>query len=131
MSTVLITSDSPFSPQYLTHSISTHYSYHFSSVNSFRLSLEYTLGSKTVLNCISDGLPATATLWNKDGILISLNTTSNEEIYSSLQTLMVASDASYNNILTIHSSSLQGIYTCDIYSDWMSTDLSDSGRECE
>ena len=93
------------------------------------LTLEYSLGDQTILNCISDGLPATAALWNKDGILIS---SSNEGIYSTLQMLTVASKASYNNILMIHSSSLEGIiYTCDIYSDWMYTDLSGAGRECE
>lgn len=105
--------------------------YLFPSVSSFRLSLEYSLGDQIVLNCISDGLPATAALWNLDGILISLNSTSNEGLYSTVQMVTVASKASYSNTLMIQSSSLEGIYTCDVYSDWMSTDLSDAGRECE
>lgn len=68
-------------------------------------------------------MPATATLWSKDGALLT----------SSAADTTVLSDyrsAHYRSTLAI-SKGMTGIISCDIYSDWVSADNRNSGRQSE
>ena len=96
------------------------------------LSLAYRIEQDSVvLLCTTAGMPATAALWSKDGILTSLNETYSQYLYTTTQTLTDARTVSYSNTLEInlHRREADGLYGCDIYSDWMTADFTRTGRE--
>lgn len=86
-----------------------------------------------IFNCITHGLPATAALWSKDGVLINLIGSDFNDFYFMDQILIDADTARYSNLLEIYVDSelneTHGVYACDVYSDWMTADISMSGRE--
>lgn len=83
--------------------------------------------------CATTGFPPTATLWSKDGILLSLNETYSEDMYITEQAMTDAHTASYRNTLKIvqDRSEMDGLYGCDVYSDWVTADFTLNGRERE
>ena len=95
------------------------------TVNGSLVSMEFDIGPiSTILNCVTSGLPPTTAVWNKDGVMLSQNST--------LQKLTNAPSTSYSNILIVNMSgreSLHGVYGCNIYMDWTAADNSRSGRE--
>ncbi len=89
--------------------------------------------SSVVLVCATTGLPSTATLWSKDGLLLSLNESYSIDTYITGQVLTDAHTSSYMNTLEIMTDggAPSGVYGCDVYSDWVTADFLQSGRESE
>ncbi len=100
--------------------------------SSLAISLGYRVEQSSVtLVCATTGLPATANLWSKDGILLILNETFYEDLYVTRQDLTDAYTASYSNTLEINleRGEVDGVYGCDVYSDWARADYTLTGRE--
>ena len=64
------------------------------------------------LMCTSTGSPATHVWWTKDNIRV----TANGELYEESQTIINATEGTYENRLTIvnKSSTTSGYYTCEV-----------------
>lgn len=82
-----------------------------------------------VLECDSRGLPSTATLWSRNGGLLTANDG------HSMDTVVLSDDQSthYKNTLTLYGDSMLhgGMVSCDVYGDWVTTDKRNSGRQSE
>lgn len=80
-----------------------------------------------VLHCDASGPPSTATLWYKDGVLISDR---NNHLTSSR--ILPSSSPSGGGVVYRHSLEVfkddVGIYSCDVFSKWITADHSSSGR---
>lgn len=100
-------------------------SYALPTVNATLVSMEYHMTPSSVfLNCITSGLLPTTVLWSKDGAMLSQNITT--------QRLTNPATALYSNILSWDTSggeNLRGMYSCNVYMDWVTADNSRSGRE--
>lgn len=96
----------------------THY-----AVPSLALEQKYRVTEEwgLVLECHTRGLPATATLWSRDGALITSDDTDATAL----------SDYRASHYLTTLTLSGRGLFSCDIYSDWVTTDKRNSGRQSE
>lgn len=80
--------------------------------------------SSVFLNCITSGLLPTTVIWSKDGVMLSQNITT--------QRLTNPATALYSNILSWDMSggeNLRGMYSCNVYMDWITADNSRSGRQ--
>ena len=80
-----------------------------------------------MLVCDTRGSPPTATLWSRDDTLV----TSNSD-YGVTEKVILTEYAStqYSNTLTL-TDSVFGAISCAAYSDWVSTDKEQSGRQSE
>ena len=78
-----------------------------------------------ILKCNSEGAPSTTTLWSKDGTLLlgmdGMTTTS-----SSLEMGAIR----YSSALVLKEEET-GLFSCDVYSEWMRADKAISGRKRE
>lgn len=81
------------------------------------------------LECNTRGLPSTATLWNKDGVL--LNTSEDEYVAYSSLLLNDQLQARYRNTLTLTDPETYGVMSCNVHSDWVTADKRNSGRKSE
>ena len=83
--------------------------------------------NQLVLVCDTRGSPPTATLWSRDDTLV----TSNSD-YGVTEKVILTEYAStqYSNTLTL-TDSVFGAISCAAYSDWVSTDKEQSGRQSE
>jgi len=99
--------------------------YTLPTVNATLVSMEYHMTPSSVfLNCITSGLLPTTVLWSKDCAMLSQNITT--------QRLTNPATALYSNILSWDTSggeNLRGMYSCNVYMDWVTADNSRSGRE--
>lgn len=80
-----------------------------------------------LLECNTRGLPSTATLWNKDGVLLS--SLEDQFVVSSSLLLSDQRQAHYGNSLTITDPTVFGVMSCDVHSDWVTADKRNSGRK--
>ena len=84
-----------------------------------------------VLDCHTQGLPVTAALFSKDGVLLS----GREEglVSSSFPLTQVGGgshrEAAYENSLSLTDPSMTGLFSCNIHSDWVMADKTESGRK--
>ena len=84
-----------------------------------------------VLHCHTQGLPVTAALFSKDGILLGGQ---EEGLVSSSFPLTQEGggshrEAAYENSLSLADPSVTGLFSCDIHSDWVMANKTESGRK--
>lgn len=86
-------------------------------------SFHTTIDGLMVLECDTKGLPATAALWSRDGVLLTP-----DDVHSfRTEVLSDYGSAHYRNTLAI-SQDMLGLVSCSVYSDWVTTDKRNSGR---
>lgn len=86
-------------------------------------SFHATTDGLVVLECDTRGLPSTATLWSRDGALL----TSKDGQSVRTEVLSDYRSAHYRNTLTLSEATL-GVISCSVYSDWVTMDKRNSGR---
>lgn len=80
-----------------------------------------------LLECNAQGPPSTATLWNKDGILLS---NSEDQLMASSSLLLGDQrQAHYRHSLSLTDPTVFGVLSCDVHSDWVTADKRNSGRK--
>ena len=77
-----------------------------------------------ILECVTKGLPSTATLWSRDGIL--LDPVHNQQMSHKLSN---HKSAHYKNGIVLTHASSDGVWSCDVHSKWLLLDRTDSGRK--
>lgn len=86
-------------------------------------SFHATADGLVVLECDTKGLPPTATLWSRDGVLLT-----SDDVHSiRTEVLSDYRSAHYRNVLVL-SQAVLGTISCSVYSDWVTTDKRSSGR---
>ena len=96
----------------------------FNAVPTLTLEQRYHITTDSlVLECSTRGLPSTATLWSRDGELLSND-------FTELTTLSDSALAHYTSTLALPEG-VFGVVSCGVYSDWVTADKRNSGRLSE
>ena len=102
--------------------------FYFYLVPQLRVEPDYRVTNKgLILECGAKGPPSTATLWSRNGVLLTFTGDDNDQT-TGLSSSVDRSGGHYRSRLML-SGVEKGVFSCDVLSDWVATDKRNSGRQ--